>query len=147
MLNHTVLMGRLTRDPELRHTGSGTAVASFTLAVDRDYKSQNGEKETDFIDIVAWRNTAEFVSKYFTKGRMAVVSGRIQVRSYTDKEGIRRKTAEVVADSIYFGDSKRESSVAYAPPSDPSAYTPPDVAPTPGEFSDLSGASDEDLTF
>ena len=88
MLNHIVLMGRLTRDPELRHTGTGTAVASFTLAVDRDFKNQNGEKETDFIDIVAWRSTAEYVSKYFTKGRMAVVTGRLQIRNWTDKEGM-----------------------------------------------------------
>lgn len=110
MLNHIVLMGRLTRDPELRRTQSGIAVASFSLAVDRDYQSRDsGEKQTDFIDIVAWRNTAEFVSKYFTKGRMAVVSGRLQIRDWTDKEGGKRRTAEVVADNIYFGDSKRDS--------------------------------------
>ena len=111
MLNHIVLMGRLTRDPELRRTGSGIAVASFSLAVDRDFGSSanNGEKETDFIDIVAWRNTAEFVSKYFTKGRMAVVSGRLQIRNWTDKEGNKRRSAEVVADNVYFGESKRGS--------------------------------------
>ena len=109
MLNHIVLMGRLTRDPELRRTGSGIAVASFTLAVDRDFKSQNGEKECDFIDIVAWRSTGEFVSKYFTKGSMAVVSGRLQIRSWTDKEGGKRRSAEVVADNVYFGSSKRDS--------------------------------------
>ena len=111
MLNHIVLMGRLTRDPELRRTGSGIAVASFSLAVDRDFGSSanNGEKETDFIDIVAWRNTAEFVSKYFTKGRMAVVSGRLQIRNWTDKEGNKRRSAEVVADNVYFGDSKRDA--------------------------------------
>ena len=111
MLNHIVLMGRLTRDPELRRTGSGIAVASFSLAVDRDFGSSanNGEKETDFIDIVAWRNTAEFVSKYFTKGRMAVVSGRLQIRNWTDKEGNKRRSAEVVADNVYFGDSRRDS--------------------------------------
>ena len=108
MLNHIVLMGRLTRDPELRRTGSGTAVASFALAVDRDFSPKDGEKETDFIEIVAWRNTAEFVSKYFTKGRMAVVSGRLQIRGYTDKEGNKRRVAEVVAESVYFGDSKKE---------------------------------------
>ena len=108
MLNHIVLMGRLTRDPELRRTGSGVAVASFSIAVDRDFGGQNGEKETDFIDIVAWRNTAEFVSKYFAKGRMAVVSGRLQIRNWTDKEGNKRRTAEVVADNIYFGDSRRD---------------------------------------
>ena len=110
MLNHIVIMGRLTRDPELRRTGSGIAVASFSVAVDRDFgKSENGEKETDFIDCVAWRQTGEFVSKYFTKGRMIVVSGRLQVRSWTDKDGNKRRTAEVVADNVYFGDSKRES--------------------------------------
>lgn len=110
MLNHIVLMGRLTRDPELRRTGSGIAVASFSLAVDRDFaNSATGERETDFIDIVAWRNTAEFVSKYFTKGRMAVVSGRLQIRNWTDREGNKRRSAEVVADNVYFGDSKRDS--------------------------------------
>ena len=96
MLNHIVLMGRLTRDPELRRTGSGVAVASFSLAVDRDFAAQGAEKETDFIDIVAWRNTAEFVSKYFTKGRMAVVSGRLQIRNWTDKEGNKRRSAETI---------------------------------------------------
>ena len=109
MLNHIVLMGRLTRDPELRRTGSGVAVASFTIACDRDF-GQNGQKETDFIDVTAWRNTAEFVEKYFSKGRMAVVSGRLQIRSWTDKDGNKRKTAEVVADNVYFGDSKPEGS-------------------------------------
>ena len=109
MLNKIFLMGRLTRDPELRRTGSGLAVASFSLAVDRDFKSQSGEKETDFIDIVAWRNTAEFVSKYFTKGRMAVVEGRLQIQDWTDKEGNKRRSSEVVADSIYFGDSKKDT--------------------------------------
>jgi len=108
-LNHITVMGRLTRDPELRHTQSGTPVASFTLAVDRDYAPQGQEKETDFIDIVAWRHTAEFVSKYFSKGRMTVVSGRLQIRGWTDKDGNKRKTAEIVADSVYFGDSKKET--------------------------------------
>ena len=109
MLNHIVIMGRLTRDPELRRTGSGVAVASFTVAVDRDFGNrENGERETDFIDCVAWRQTGEFVSKYFTKGRMAVVSGRLQIRNWTDKEGNKRRSAEVVADNVYFGDSKRE---------------------------------------
>ena len=108
MLNKIILMGRLTRDPELRRTGTGTAVTSFSLAVDRDFKSQSGEKETDFIDIVAWRNTAEFVSKYFTKGRMAVVEGRLQIRDWTDKDGGKRRSAEVVADNVCFGDSKRD---------------------------------------
>ena len=111
MLNHITIMGRMTRDPELRHTGSGTAVASFTLAVDRDFSGKDGgEKETDFIDCTAWRNTAEFVSKYFSKGRMAVVSGRLQIRNWTDKEGNKRRNAEVVAENVYFGDSKREES-------------------------------------
>ena len=110
MLNHITIMGRLTRDPELRRTGSGIAVASFSLAVDRDFgKNENGERETDFIDCVAWRQTGEFVSKYFTKGRMAVVSGRLQIRSWTDKDGNKRRTAEVVADNVYFGDSKRDN--------------------------------------
>ena len=109
MLNHITIMGRLTRDPELRRTGSGIAVASFTLAVDRDFgKTESGDRETDFIDCVAWRQTGEFVSKYFTKGRMAVVSGRLQIRSWTDKDGNKRRTAEVVADNVYFGDSKRD---------------------------------------
>ena len=110
MLNHIVIMGRLTRDPELRRTGSGIAVASFTLAVDRDFSPKDGgERETDFIDCVAWRQTGEFVSKYFTKGRMAVVSGRLQIRSWTDKDGNKRRSAEVVADNVYFGESKRNS--------------------------------------
>ena len=109
MLNHITIMGRLTRDPELRRTGSGVAVASFTVAVDRDFGNrEGGEKETDFIDCVAWRQTGEFVSKYFTKGRMIVVSGRLQIRNWTDKEGNKRRSAEVVADNVYFGDSKRE---------------------------------------
>ena len=113
MLNHIVIMGRLTRDPELRRTGSGVAVASFTVAVDRDFgKNENGEKETDFIDCVAWRQTGEFVSKYFTKGRMAVVSGRLQIRSWNDKDGNKRRTAEIVADNVYFGDSKRDGDTA-----------------------------------
>ena len=110
MLNHITIMGRLTRDPELRRTGSGIAVASFTVAVDRDFATNGGEKETDFIDCVAWRQTGEFVSKYFEKGRMIVVSGRLQIRSWNDKDGNKRRTAEIVADNVYFGDSKKESS-------------------------------------
>lgn len=121
MLNRITLMGRLTRDPELRHTGSGIAVASFTLAVDRDFKNQDGKKECDFIDIVAWRGTGEFVSKYFDKGSMAVVSGRLQIRNWTDNEGNKRRSAEVIADNIYFGSSKRSGdsggSVGYDTPS------------------------------
>lgn len=107
-LNRVILMGRMTRDPELRRTGNGVPVTSFTLAVDRDFKAQNGQKETDFIDIVAWRNTAEFASKYFGKGRMAVVEGSLQIREWKDKDGNNRRNAEVIADNIYFADSKRE---------------------------------------
>lgn len=113
MLNKIFIMGRLTRDPELRRTQSGLPVVSFTLAVDRDFKSQNGEKETDFIDCVAWRNTAEFVSKYFSKGRMAIVEGRLQVRNWNDRDGNKRRSAEVVADNVYFGDAKRDSNSGY----------------------------------
>ncbi len=110
MLNHIVIMGRLARDPELRHTQTGTPVASFTLAVDRDFKDKNtGERATDWIDVVAWRGTGEFVSRYFSKGRMAVVEGRLQIRDWTDKEGNKRRSAEVVADNVYFGDSKRDN--------------------------------------
>ena len=108
MLNKIFLMGRLTRDPELRRTQNGTAVAGFALAVDRDYKNADGTKETDFIEVVAWRTTAEFVSKYFVRGRMAVVEGRLQIRDWTDKDGNKRRSAEVVADSVYFGDSRKE---------------------------------------
>jgi single-strand DNA-binding protein len=106
MLNHVVEQGRICNDIELRRTNSGTAVASFTLAVERDFSK---DKETDFFDIVCWKNTAEFVSKYFSKGRMAVVSGRLQTRSWTDKEGHKRKTVEIVADNVYFGDSKKDA--------------------------------------
>lgn len=111
MLNHIDIMGRLTRDPELRRTASGISCVNFTLAVDRDYSGKDGgEKETDFIDCVAWRSTADFVSKYFTKGRMAVVSGRLQVRKWKNKDGENRYSTEVVADNVYFGDSKKEAS-------------------------------------
>ena len=110
MLNHIVIMGRLVRDPELRRTGSGIAVASFRVAVDRDFGGRDGgERETDFIDCVAWRQTGEFVSKYFTKGSMIVVSGRLQMRNWNDKDGNKRTSAEVVADNVYFGESKRGS--------------------------------------
>ncbi len=131
MLNRIILMGRLTRDPELRHTQTGTPVASFSLAVDRDFKDKGtGERSTDFIDIVAWRQTAEFVSRYFTKGRMAVVEGRLQIRDWTDKEGNKRRSAEVIADNVYFGDSKRDAEAAgvYAPPS---SYTAPAAPAAP----------------
>ena len=105
MLNKIVIMGRLTHDPELRRTQGGTAVTTFSIACDRDFKAQDGERETDFVDIVAWRSTAEFVSKYFAKGRMAVVEGRLQIRDWTDREGGKRRSAEVVANNVYFGDS------------------------------------------
>ena len=141
MLNHIVIMGRLVRDPELRRTGSGTAVASFTVAVDRDFES-NGQKETDFIDCVAWRQTGEFVSKYFTKGRMIVVSGRLQIRSWNDKDGNKRRTAEVVADNCYFGDSKREEggNSYNAPAPDYGGYNAPVAAPA----SDYALLDDDD---
>ena len=145
MLNRIVLMGRLTRDPELRRTQSGTAVTSFSIACDRDFKSQSGEKETDFIDIVAWRGTAEFVSKYFAKGRMAIVEGRLQIRDWTDNNGSKRRSAEVIADNIYFGDSKRDSA-----PSDygaPPPYGAPSGrgAPAPMESrSDFAEIGEED---
>ena len=113
MLNHIVVMGRLTKDPELRRTQNGTAVASFSLACDRDYKPEGGERETDFVDCVAWRGTAEFVQKYFSKGRMAVVAGRLQIRPWTDKDGNKRRSAEIVAENVYFGDSKRDGDGGY----------------------------------
>ena len=139
MLNRIILMGRLTRDPELRRTGSGTAVTSFSLAVDRDFKSQSGEKETDFIDIVAWRSTAEFVSKYFTKGRMAVVEGRLQIRDWTDRDGGKRRSAEVVADNVSFGDSKRDGgdSAGYNP-----GYSPAPASRSAAPSSFSAGGSD-----
>ena len=141
MLNHITIMGRLTRDPELRRTGTGVAVASFTVAVDRDFGGKDGgERETDFIDCVAWRQTGEFVSKFFTKGRMIVVSGRLQIRNWTDKDGNKRRTAEVVADNCYFGDSKREgdSSSSYGAPAF-GGYSAP-AAPA----SDFAMLSDDD---
>ena len=116
MLNHITIMGRLTKDPEMRRTGSGVAVTSFTIACDRDF-GQNGQKETDFIDVTCWRNTAEFVNSYFNKGRMAVVSGRLQIRKWTDKNGNERRSAEVVADNVYFGDSKSSSNTQNFVPS------------------------------
>lgn len=154
MLNHITIMGRFTRDPELRRTGSGTAVASFTLAVDRDFSGKdNKEKEVDFIDCVAWRNTGEFVSKYFRKGRMAVVSGRLQIRSWTDKDGNKRRTAEVVAENVYFADSKKEESNGNAQSgyNAPNAYNPTGggySAPTypdyPDPASDFAMLDDDD---
>ena len=150
MLNHITIMGRLTRDPELRYTQSQTPVASFTVAVDRDFASRDGgERQTDFIDVVAWRQTAEFVSKYFNKGSMVVVSGRLQIRDWTDRDGGKRRNAEVVVDNIYFGESKRrdggdvrsESRPAYQ-----SSYE--SVSPSMGAsaFSEL-GDDDGELPF
>ena len=149
MLNKIFIMGRLTRDPELRRTQTGTPVASFTLAVDRDFKDKStGERTTDFIDVVAWRQTGEFVSRFFTKGRMAVVEGRLQMRDWTDKEGNKRRSAEIVADNVYFGDSRRDGegggySAPVADYSAPSGYS----APAEGnQFAELSG-DDGELPF
>ena len=143
MLNRIVLMGRLTRDPELRKTQSDTPVCSFSLAVDRDYK-RDGEKETDFIDVVAWRSTAEFVSRYFAKGRMAVVEGRLQIRDWTDKEGGKRRSAEVVADNVYFGDSKRDSAGDFGAPASYSAPMGGRSAAPMGGQSDFAEIGEED---
>ena len=145
MLNHIVIMGRLVRDPELRRTGSGIAVASFTLAVDRDFGPKDGgEKETDFIDCVAWRNTGEFVSKYFTKGRMAVVSGRLQIRKWQNKEGENRYSTEVVADNVYFGDSKKDGTTNTT--ATPANNHVPPVQPDSGDFA-LLDDDDAQLPF
>ena len=146
MLNRIILMGRLTRDPELRQTQSGVSVANFSLAVDRDFKDKaTGEKGTDFIDIVAWRQTAEFVSRFFTKGRMAVVEGRLQLRDWTDKDGNKRRTTEVLAEHVYFGDSKRD---AEGGAESGGAYTPPPAEPGAGgaEFEELTD-DDGELPF
>lgn len=150
MLNKIFIMGRLTRDPELRRTQSGTPVVSFALAVDRDYKNADGNKATDFIEVVAWRTTAEFVSKYFAKGRMAVVEGRLQIRDWTDKEGSKRRSAEVVADNVYFGDSKKEgdsSGGSYGGSSGgyKAAGKAVDVEPEAGDFAEVE--DEEDLPF
>ena len=160
-LNRVVIMGRLTRDPELRRTQTGTAVTSFSLAVDRDFKSrESGEKATDFIDVVAWRQTAEFVCQYFAKGRMAVVEGRLQIRDWKDKDGNNRRSAEVVADNVYFGDSKRDNadggsfnqSQGYAqsfnqvPQQQPAYQAPQNVSAAPSDFSMLSD-DDPELPF
>ena len=151
MLNRIILMGRLTRDPELRHTQTGTPVASFSLAVDRDFKDKStGEKATDFIDIVAWRSTAEFVSRFFTKGRLAVVEGRLQLRDWTDRDGNKRRSAEVVADNVYFGDSTRDAEgggsyggySAPAPGSAPAA--PPAYSAPMGGGDQFAGLDDDD---
>ena len=150
MLNKVIIMGRLVKDPELRRTQSGTAVTSFRIAVDRDFKSQDGSKQADFFDVVAWRNTAEFVSKYFTKGRMAVVEGRLQIRDWTDRDGGKRRSAEVIADNVYFGDSKREggsdfgSAPAYGTPAPSRGYAAP--AGGQSDFAEI-GEEDGELPF
>ena len=164
MLNHIVLMGRLTRDPELRYTQSQTPVASFRLAVERDFGGRDGgERQTDFIDVSAWRSTAEFVSKYFTKGSMAVVSGRLQSREWTDRDNNKRTSFEVVADNVYFGESKRsrEENGGYQAPRAGDGYQPRsndayqsrgnsyqsfDSAPSASAFSELSD-TDGELPF
>ncbi len=141
MLNHITIMGRLTRDPEIRHTQRETSVANFSLAVDRDMKNkQTGERETDFIDVVAWGNTADFVSKYLSKGRMVVVDGRLQMRNWTDKEGNKRRSAEVVADNVYFGDSKPADSSNTAP------NYPEPAEPAEPQFTEQTG-DDEECPF
>ena len=142
MLNHIVIMGRLARDPELRRTQTGTPVASFRLAVDRDFKDKStGERSTDWIDVVAWRQTAEFVSRFFTKGRMAVVEGRLQMRDWTDKDGNKRTSAEVVAENVYFGDSKRDSA------GDMGGYSAPAYTAPSGGYSAAVGGGDESGAF
>ena len=139
MLNHITIMGRLTRDPELRRTNTGKAITSFMLAVDRDYAEKGAERETDFIDCVAWRGTAEFVDKYFGRGQMAVVSGRLQISDWEDKDGNKRRKAEVAADNVYFGEPKRDARVNGAPHSG--------VKPAPAsDFAVLEG-EDEGLPF
>lgn len=146
-LNSVCIMGRLTRDPELRHTPGGTAVVSFSLAVDRDRKDENGDRAADFFDVVAWSNTAEFVSKYFSKGKAAVVRGRLQARTWQDKEGNNRKTVEIVADAVYFGESARNDNGAgqgYAPSG--YANTGENNANT-GGFSVMPDGDGEELPF
>ena len=148
-MNQVVLMGRLTRDPELRRTQSGTAVASFTLAVDRGYASRDGgERQTDFIDCVAWRNTGEFVSKYFVKGQMAAVTGRLQIRDWTDRDGNKRRSAEVVVDNVYFTESKKSREASgFAPAPARNDYDSGYTAPVTGsDFADLD-EDDGDLPF
>lgn len=143
MLNHITVMGRLTRDPDMRQTQGGKSVANFSLAVDRDFKSQNGEKETDFIDCVAWGSTADFVAKYFSKGRMAVVDGRLQIRDWKDNDGNKRRSAEIIANSVYFGDSKPAEGNNSAPAYSAPAYSAP--ANTEG-FAEI-GEEDGELPF
>ena len=147
MLNHITIMGRLTRDPELRRTGGGIAVASFCVAVDRDFADkQSGEKETDFIDCVAWRQTGEFVSKYFSKGKMAVVSGRLQMRNWTDNNGQKRTSAEVVADNVYFGSARTDGEHAAQTAFSGAEDSPRRVAGNASDFALLDG-DDGELPF
>ena len=147
MLNNAVLMGRLTADPELRHTPNNIPVTRFALAVDRSYVPQGGERQADFIDIVAWRKTAEFVSKYFRKGLLVAVQGTIQTRSYTDSQGIKRKAFEIVADNVYFAEPKRDMGPSAPapryeqPPAEPASFSSGDA----GDFQEIEG--DDDLPF
>ena len=134
MLNQITIMGRLTKDPELRRTQSGTAVTSFTLAVDRDFKEQDGNRKTDFIECVGWRGTAEFIVKHLNKGRAVVVDGRLQIREWKDKDGNNRNSAEVIVDSVYFADSKPQEG----------SYSP--YAASVGKFAEIS-EEDGDLPF
>jgi len=144
MLNRITIMGRLVKDPELRRTQSGTSVCSFTVAVDRDFQSKdNAERQTDFIDVVAWRQTAEFICKFFTKGRMIVVDGSLQSRKWQDKNGQNRTSWEVMANNVYFGDSKREGGGEFAPAFDSSAETY--TAPAAGGFAEIE--EDGELPF
>ena len=150
MLNRIDIMGRLVRDPEYRSTGSGISVANFSVAVDRDFSGKDGgEKETDFIDCVAWRKTAEFVTKYMKKGSMVVVAGRLQIRSWTDNDGNKRRTAEVVADNVYFGESKRSSDNGATSPSAPAfgGYSSPQIVPSDSDFALLDSDADAQLPF
>ena len=144
MLNKIFVMGRLTHDPELRRTGSGTPVCSFSIACDRDFKSQSGEKETDFFDAVAWRATGEFVNKYFTKGRMVVVEGRLQIREWQDKEGNKRRNAEINADNVYFGDSRPAQAEGASGYGEADAFK--DFPPL-DDFSPIEGSSGKELPF
>ena len=144
MLNKIFVMGRLTHDPELRRTGSGTPVCSFSIACDRDFKSQSGEKETDFFDVVAWRTTGEFVSKYFTKGRMVVVEGRLQIREWQDKEGNKRRSAEINADNVYFGDSRPAQAEGASGYGEADAFK--DFPPL-DDFSPIEGSSGKEMPF
>ena len=141
MLNCIVLMGRFTADPELKHTPNNTAVTEFRLAVDRSYIKSGQERQTDFIDIVAWRSNAEFICKHFKKGQLAVVQGSLQIRSYTDKDGIKRRAAEVLADSIYFAGSKKETETnKVSQPDD----LPENISPKSSNFLEML---DDDLPF